>query len=133
MFTEGFEKVAYFYIKPKGATHHTMVVYRNDGNFVDPPPAHIMEKYKAYKKTVPGSKEYTEHENSLFKTAKELTNSGRKHIKEENFALPGRRYPIHDAAHARNALARVAQNGSPEEQAAVKRAVHKKYPSLGEK
>ena len=66
------------------------------------------------------------------KIAKVLTTKGRKHIAEDNFALPARRYPIHDRAHARNALARVAQNGSPEEQAKVKAAVHKKYPGIGE-
>lgn len=68
----------------------------------------------------------------LQKTAKVLTTKGRKHIAEENFALPGRRYPIHDKAHARNALARVAQHGSPDEQAKVKSAVHKKFPNIGE-
>lgn len=31
------------------------------------------------------------------------------------FALPNRRYPIEDASHARNALARVAQFGTPKE------------------
>lgn len=65
------------------------------------------------------------------KTAKELTTAGRKHIKEENFALPGRRYPIHDKRHASNALARVAQHGTPEEQAQVRAAVHKKFPKIG--
>lgn len=69
----------------------------------------------------------------LSKVSKELSTSGRKHIKEENFALPGRRYPIHDESHARNALARVAQHGTPDEQAKVKAAVHKKFPGIGEK
>lgn len=67
------------------------------------------------------------------KEAKVLTTKGRKHIAEENFALPGRRYPIHDLAHARNALARVAQNGSPEEQSKVRSAVYSKYPALKER
>jgi len=67
------------------------------------------------------------------KQATVLTTKARKHIKEENFALPGRRYPVHDLAHARNALARVAQNGSPEEQASVKKAVYSKYPALKER
>jgi hypothetical protein len=61
---------------------------------------------------------------------KTLTAKGRKHIKKSNFALPGGRYPIHDISHARNALARVAQHGSPDEQKKVKAAVHRKYPSL---
>ena len=60
----------------------------------------------------------------------ELSAQGRNQIKEENFALPDSRYPIHDIEHARNALARVAQNGSEKEQKQVKAAVHKKYPSL---
>jgi len=64
------------------------------------------------------------------KLAKVLTEKGRKQIKEENFALPGRRYPIQDAVHARNALARVAQHGTPEEQATVKAKVEKKYPGI---
>lgn len=55
---------------------------------------------------------------------------GRNRIKDSNFALPGRRYPIHDLAHARNALARVAQYGTPAEQAAVRAAVYRKYPQL---
>jgi hypothetical protein len=42
---------------------------------------------------------------------------------------PGR-YPIHDRAHAANALARVAAFGSPAEKAAVKAAVCKKYPDM---
>lgn len=59
-----------------------------------------------------------------------LDANARKHIAPHNFALPGGRYPIHDISHARNALARVSQNGTPEEKAKVRAAVHKKYPSL---
>jgi hypothetical protein len=66
------------------------------------------------------------------KEAAELTTQGRKQISEGNFALPGRRYPIHDESHARNALARVTQHGTPEEQAKVRAAVKKKYPGIGE-
>lgn len=66
------------------------------------------------------------------KVSKELTTAGRKHVKEENFALPGRRYPIHDRRHAANAKARVAQFGTPAEKAAVNAAVHKRYPEMGE-
>jgi hypothetical protein len=60
-----------------------------------------------------------------------LTAAGRKHIKPSNFALPGRRYPIEDKAHARNALSRVAQHGSGEEKAEVRAKVHAKYPNIG--
>jgi hypothetical protein len=38
-----------------------------------------------------------------------LTTKQRKHLQTSQFAGPGRTYPIQDAAHARNALARVAQ------------------------
>lgn len=62
----------------------------------------------------------------------DLTTEGRDHIKDSNFAIPeSRKYPIQDLAHARNALARVAQNGTPEEKAKVKTAVHRKYPNIG--
>lgn len=60
----------------------------------------------------------------------ELTAAARKHIKPSNFALPGKRYPINDPAHARNALARVSQFGSPTEKAKVRAAVHRKYPGI---
>lgn len=63
----------------------------------------------------------------------ELTTKGRKQLKKSSFALPGKRYPIHDLAHARNALARVSQYGTPEEKARVRAAVHRKYPGIGEK
>ncbi len=60
-----------------------------------------------------------------------LTTKGRKRIVPGNFAIPGKRkYPIHDIAHARNALARVAQHGTPEEKRKVRAAVYRKYPSL---
>lgn len=62
---------------------------------------------------------------------KVLTARARKKIKKENFALPGRRYPIEDENHARNALARVSQYGTPEEKKKVRAAVHRKYPHLG--
>jgi hypothetical protein len=68
---------------------------------------------------------------SFEKTANVLTTKSRNKIKDENFALPGRRYPIENASHARNALARVSQHGTPEEQATVRAAVHRKYPNIG--
>lgn len=64
------------------------------------------------------------------KNAKTLTRMGRAHVADKNFALPGKRYPIHDMVHARNALARVAQHGTPKEQVAVRSRVHNKFPSL---
>lgn len=60
-----------------------------------------------------------------------LSTKQRNKLSGKSFALPGRRYPIEDKAHARNALARVAQHGSPEEQKTVSAAVHRKFPSVG--
>lgn len=62
-----------------------------------------------------------------------LTAAARKHIPKKDFALPGGRYPIENASHARNALSRVAANGSSEEKAKVRAAVHRKYPNIGVK
>jgi hypothetical protein len=59
-----------------------------------------------------------------------LTSKGRARMASSSFALPGHRYPINDAAHARNALARVAQTGTPAEAKKVKAAVHRKFPSI---
>jgi uncharacterized protein DUF6582 len=67
--------------------------------------------------------------------AKDLSSTKeRKKLGKKSFALPGKRkYPIPDKAHARNALARVEQNGSPAEKKKVKAAVKKRFPSLGKK
>lgn len=71
------------------------------------------------------------------KTAAELTEAGRDRIKAKNFAVPSKRsdtgegkYPIHDESHAKNALTRVDQHGTPSEKAQVYAAVAKKYPGL---
>lgn len=48
-----------------------------------------------------------------------------------DFAGLGRSYPINDANHARNALSRVSQFGSPALQSKVRAAVHRKYPGIG--
>ena len=60
----------------------------------------------------------------------ELTTKVRKALPKASFALPGRKYPIHDKAHARNALARVAQHGSPSQVNIVRRKVKRKFPSI---
>lgn len=58
----------------------------------------------------------------------------RKKLSKKSFALPGKRkYPIPDKAHARNALARVAQHGTKDEKRKVRAAVHKRFPSIGRK
>jgi hypothetical protein len=61
---------------------------------------------------------------------KRLSYKRRKKLPEGAFALPGRRYPIHDESHARNALARVSQHGTPEEKAKVRAAVRRRYPGI---
>src|ERR1700761_3981650 len=71
---------------------------------------------------------------NLASMAKDLTTKDRKKLSKKSFALPGKRkYPIPDKAHARNALARVAQNGTPAEQKKVRAAVKKRFPSIGKK
>ena len=61
-----------------------------------------------------------------------LTTAARKKLPSKSFAEPGKRaYPIQDASHARNALARVAQHGSSSEKAKVRAKVHAKYPGIG--
>jgi hypothetical protein len=67
--------------------------------------------------------------------AKDLSSTKqRKKLNKKSFALPGKRkYPIPDKAHARNALARVAQHGTPAEQKKVKAAVRTRFPSIGKK
>jgi hypothetical protein len=69
-----------------------------------------------------------------------LSSADRKALPSSDFALPGKgkgiggkgpgSYPIEDAGHARNALSRVAQHGSPAEKAAVRRKVKAKYPAI---
>jgi hypothetical protein len=58
-----------------------------------------------------------------------LTSRGRKRMKAKQFALPGRRFPINDASHARNALARAA-NLPPAERQKVRRKVKARFPSI---
>ena len=60
-----------------------------------------------------------------------LSSKARKQLPKSAFAIPPDRYPIHDEAHARNALSRVAQHGTPEEKAKVRAAVKRRYPNIG--
>lgn len=60
-----------------------------------------------------------------------LTAKTRNALPKGDFAVPGKRaYPVEDAAHARNALARVSQHGSPAEKAAVRAKVARKFPDI---
>lgn len=72
-----------------------------------------------------------------------LSTEQRKALPKSKFALPGKgegphgkgpgSYPIPDAAHARNALSRVAQHGTSTEKAQVRAKVHREFPSIGKK
>lgn len=65
-----------------------------------------------------------------------LTTKERKKMPTKEFALPSLReggkggYPIPDESHARNALARVAQHGTPQEMAEVRAKVRAKFPHI---
>jgi len=72
-----------------------------------------------------------------------LTTTQRKRLPKSSYALPSKvkkgptgakktrgAYPINDKAHARNALSRVAQHGTPAQKKTVKAKVCKKYPSI---
>jgi hypothetical protein len=70
-----------------------------------------------------------------------LSYEKRKALPKSSFAVPVKKtkenpagkgaYPIPDKAHARNALARASQFGSPAVKAAVRRKVASKYPRIG--
>lgn len=60
-----------------------------------------------------------------------LTTQSRNKLSKKSFAGPNRSYPIEDKAHARNALSRVSQFGSPSLKAKVRAAIKKKYPGIG--
>lgn len=62
-----------------------------------------------------------------------LTYAKRKALPPSAFVFPKeRKYPIHDIARGRNALARVSAFGTPAEKKAVRAAVYAKFPSLKE-
>lgn len=72
--------------------------------------------------------------NHSYTALSELTTRKRKNLPNTTFAIPEKRaYPIPDESHARNALARVAQHGTPEEKARVRAAVKRKFPNIGKK
>ena len=57
-----------------------------------------------------------------------LTAKRRNSLPTSEFAGPDRSYPIQDASHARNALARAS--GKPVE-SEIRAKVHSKYPEIG--
>jgi hypothetical protein len=58
-----------------------------------------------------------------------LSASQRQALPSSDFALPGRRFPIHDEAHARQAL-RMKGHATPAEQALIEKKVYARYPNL---
>jgi hypothetical protein len=71
----------------------------------------------------------------------ELSSKSRAKIPTKDFAIKSKaktpeakkesgNYPIQDAKHARNALSRVSQHGTPAEKKQVRAAVAKKYPGI---
>lgn len=60
-----------------------------------------------------------------------LTSKQRNKLPNASFAGPNRSYPINNPSHARNALSRAAQFGSPALQAQVRSKVHREYPNIG--
>lgn len=66
-----------------------------------------------------------------------LTYQQKKRLKKSTFAIKPTKteagsYPIPDAAHARNALARVSAYGTPAEKAKVRAAVAKKFKGIAQ-
>jgi hypothetical protein len=61
-----------------------------------------------------------------------LTTKTRNALPTKSFAGPDRSYPIQDASHARNALARVSQHGTPALKAQVRAKVARKYPGISQ-
>ena len=61
-----------------------------------------------------------------------LSYGARKKLPAAAFAEPKqRKYPVVDESHARNALSRVSQFGSPAEKATVRAKVKSKFPGMG--
>lgn len=60
-----------------------------------------------------------------------LNAASRNALPSSDFAVAGRKYPIEDPNHARDALSRVSANGSPDEKSEVSSAVHRRFPAIG--
>lgn len=60
-----------------------------------------------------------------------LNAASRKRLKSSDFAIPSKRaYPIPDEGHAKAALARVDEFGTPAERAKVRAAIRRKFPNM---
>lgn len=56
----------------------------------------------------------------------------RNKLPSSSFAGPDRSYPINDASHARNALARASQHASPALKSKIQAKVHRKFPGISQ-
>lgn len=59
-----------------------------------------------------------------------LTAKDRAGLPANEFAGPDRSYPVPDASHARNALARVSQYGTADLKRKVREKVYRKFPDI---
>ena len=60
-----------------------------------------------------------------------LNAAKRKKIPTSEFGLPEKKaYPLENANHARNALARASQFATPDEEAEIKAKVAKRFPGI---
>ncbi len=59
-----------------------------------------------------------------------LTAAKRNALPGNVFAGPDRSYPIPDASHARNALARASQHAGPDLKAKIRAKVKRKFPDI---
>jgi hypothetical protein len=59
-----------------------------------------------------------------------LTSGARGKLPGKDFAGPNKSYPDENKSHARDALSRVAANGSPAVKAEVRHKVAEKYPGI---
>lgn len=60
-----------------------------------------------------------------------LTQGQRDDLPAQDFAGPGRSYPVNDPNHARAALSMVSKYGTADLKKQVRQKVHRKYPEIG--
>jgi hypothetical protein len=59
-----------------------------------------------------------------------LSSADRKALPAQDFAGPDRSYPIPDASHARNALARSSEFAMPDLKEKIREKVRRKFPGI---
>ena len=127
--------------------HHPATELTGLGILAAPAVAHFGKKLLPGKAAAPKEAAFLSPQilSSFFKEAKVLSDAEREKLPAKAFAVSTRlakkshdeipagekgKYPIPDEAHARNALARVAQHGTPSEQEAVRAKVRAKFPQI---